>query len=190
MECRFQQVLTVFGRFPSVPVPLCCHRLPLASLPDFNCFEQLRTVRLFTGNQQLLVFSSAFPALPMLEQTGQNRVVSSTRNLNHMILPQQLHHPGPSSAVGLPSEAPSHCSLQSDLFLVDVSLDYEDDCHCSKGFFDECLSQICTLSSANFPLPSLKNFRGYINLLSIILNQNRHLIDNQSTQTMESKEPF
>ena len=49
MECRFQQVLTVFGRFPSVPVPLCCHRLPLASLPDFNCFEQLRTVRLFTG---------------------------------------------------------------------------------------------------------------------------------------------
>ena len=41
--------INCFSRFPSVPVPLCCHRLPLASLPDFNCFEQLWTVWLFTG---------------------------------------------------------------------------------------------------------------------------------------------
>lgn len=48
---RFRQVSTDSDRFPSVPVSLWCRELPLASLPDINCFEQLWTVRLSTGTE-------------------------------------------------------------------------------------------------------------------------------------------
>jgi hypothetical protein len=51
-------------------------------------------------------------------------------------------------------------SQESDMFLVDGSLDYEDDC--SKGCFDE--GQICTFSAKN-PSSIFKNFQGYINLV-------------------------